>query len=1744
MNALPARGRRVSHSVRRRLVALAMLMGVIGSLAWASVAGGTPSSEKYDALIVRDEPVAWFRVGDPAGSSTIEDAVSAHTYTAANSGVVLGGNGPFSGSGSGSFASGAYASLPANPLSGATAFTLEGWVYWGGGSYGQPVFAMGSSASDYMSLTPASSGTGHPLSFEIVSPSGSAAVNAAAALPTGAWSYVVVSEVAAGSSYTLSLSVNGAKPATTKKVSVTPSSLGQVSARYLGRPISGEVSFAGRLSNIAFYTKALTEAQVKEHYAALAPVDIEAPSVPGSPREGVTSAGREGTWSGLEPFTFAFQWQDCRGGVCENIKRATTSSYTPSAEQVESTLKLIVTASDGAGEQTVTSPQSTPVEGKPANAVLPTITGEAADGQEAKVGEQLNVSEGSWRAFPRPSSFGYTWEACKGKKCSSATGSSDLPSYRVNEAVVGKTLRATVTATNTLGEGSAASAATATVVPGPPVSTAPPTISGYAAESQTLTGGPGSWAGSETITYKYQWQLCNHAGQACSNIPGATSSSIKPEPSDVEKTLRIAVQASNSVGSQSASSEPTAVVVSGLGTSLEIDGAAPSAPVAFSEPGDVAVDSHGNVWVLDTGDDRVEKLNEEGKLVTEFGSEGSGNGQLKRPSALALDPKGDVWVADTGNDRVEEFSEAGVYLKQLGSSGSGQLQLNQPEGIAIGPHENVWVSDTGNSRVQVFSNEGGYLKAVGAAGAGQLTEPEGLAVARGGDVWVADFAKSTVEEFSESGEYLTSVGSEGTGAGQLKNPFGVAIDAAGNLWVGDVSNDRIEEFGAHGEYVRQFGTPGKEAGRFNLGIPMGLAIDGQGRVWVADSGNDRVDRWAPASAPSNASAPTILGSPQEGELVSASVGSWTGTPPLTYRYQWQRCNPSGEECAAISGATSATHAVTATDVGSTLRVAVTVTNGAGEASLTSAATATVTAAALAYYRAFYSLEEPLSFSDFYPGPTDVMVDPNGNLWALYENYNGAIEFDQAMEPIGSVGEIELFGKPGLEPSQEPGGPLSMAIDSAGNIWLPGAEVGRVDEYTSKGAFVRVIGEPGSEGSFRKAEGIAVGRNGDVWVSGEGVFGETKLEAFSGDGQYLKTVTTHLGGDFTGDIAIDSEGHMWVVDSGDNDVVEFNEAGEYIKAFGSHGSGPGQFDYSMGGIAADGHGHLWVVDGNNERVQEFNDSGEYIGQFGTYGSGPGQLGFGVGSGVAADAAGDVWVADTENTRLDEWTPHTSPTVITTPAITGTDTAGETLIATDGTWTGLPPFTYSFQWQRCKAIAECENIENATGSSYTVANADVGHTVRVAVTASDTLGAASSNAPATLTVTVARAPENTSAPTIDGATEDGQTLSAQVGAWAGTSPTYGYQWESCNQSGSECAPIENATGAEYQLGPGDIGSALRVVVTATNAAGSARATSATAAVVHAEPPGGARSTLDLGHTRRAPSALRGPGRLGGERPAPELPVGKLQRKRDRMRTNRRRDRARIRSRRRRPRYHPAYPNRRGWRYRLAQRRLSRDHADRRAWRARQHVGAEPHRHTRDGTSTGSHRRPLDGLLANQRVLLSVAGLRSLRRALRRHRRRHQRELPAGRRPARREDPRRGHRERRKTVQYPPHAGDAANRRRASASERTSFRRSQAQRSRDRRSPRPTARGCPKARSPTATSGSAAPQAANAYRSKVRPPTPTRRAQPTSDPPCSSSSRHPPATPAPPRCQRPRRPSSPKHSLSSPRRRSPGGCSPKVP
>src|SRR5260221_3929309 len=101
---------------------------------------------------------------------------------------------------------------------------------------------------------------------------------------------------------------------------------------------------------------------------------------------------------------------------------------------------------------------------------------------------------------------------------------------------------------------------------------------------------------------------------------------------------------------------------------------------------------------------------------------------------------------------------------------------------------------------------------------------------------------------------------------------------------------------------------------------------------------------ATAAVPSTTSLPTISGSAAQGQTLTASPGLWSGDTPITFAYQWQRCNSSGTNCNSISGETGTNRLVDSGDVGSTLRVKVTATNASGSTRATSNATARVTSA--------------------------------------------------------------------------------------------------------------------------------------------------------------------------------------------------------------------------------------------------------------------------------------------------------------------------------------------------------------------------------------------------------------------------------------------------------------------------------------------------------------------------------------------------------------------------------------------------------------------------------------------------------------------------------------------------------------------------------------------------------------------------------------------------------------------------------
>ena len=174
----------------------------------------------------------------------------------------------------------------------------------------------------------------------------------------------------------------------------------------------------------------------------------------------------------------------------------------------------------------------------------------------------------------------------------------------------------------------------------------------------------------------------------------------------------------------------------------------------------------------------------------------------------------------------------------------------------------------------------------------------------------------------------------------------------------------------------------------------------------------------------------------------------------------------------------------------------------------------------------------------------------------------------------------------------------------------------------------------------------------------------------------------------------------------------------------------------------------------------------------------------------------------------------------PVISGTLDVGQTLTATDGTWTGTAPISYTYQWRRCDSDGtNCADIAGATGATYDIVETDAGHALRIAVKATN---AAPGSATATSDPTAAVsdvAPDGLTLPVITGTPEEGSALTVSNGTWSGTAPfTYMYKWQRCDASGSNCSDIAGATSASYEAGPADIGRKLRAVVTATNGGGS--------------------------------------------------------------------------------------------------------------------------------------------------------------------------------------------------------------------------------------------------------------------------------------------------------------------------------------
>jgi NHL repeat-containing protein len=164
-------------------------------------------------------------------------------------------------------------------------------------------------------------------------------------------------------------------------------------------------------------------------------------------------------------------------------------------------------------------------------------------------------------------------------------------------------------------------------------------------------------------------------------------------------------------------------------------------------------------------------------LVAQWGSEGSDDGQFDFPIPVAVDQStGDVYVGDSGNQRVQKFTASGTFLRQIGEGGSGAGEFGNTRGLAVGPQGGVYVADGLENRVQKFSSMGVFEFATHGFPGG-FNGPEGVAVSAQGDFYVTDFRNKRIAEYTSGGGFIRQW--------TIHTPSGIAIDRqAGRIYVG------------------------------------------------------------------------------------------------------------------------------------------------------------------------------------------------------------------------------------------------------------------------------------------------------------------------------------------------------------------------------------------------------------------------------------------------------------------------------------------------------------------------------------------------------------------------------------------------------------------------------------------------------------------------------------------------------------------------------------------------------------------------------------------------------------------------------------------------------------------------------------------------------------------------------------------------------------------------------------------------
>ena len=701
------------------------------------------------------------------------------------------------------------------------------------------------------------------------------------------------------------------------------------------------------------------------------------------------------------------------------------------------------------------------------------------------------------------------------------------------------------------------------------------------------------------------------------------------------------------------------------------------------DAGDMVVDRFGNLFIADGGHNLIRKVDTNG-IITSVAGDGaedySGDGvaatntSISHPNGICLDSAGNIYIADSANERVRKVDTSGVITTLVGNTDGGYFghysgdggpatnaTLNYPFGVFCNVSGNLFIADYGNNRIRKIDTNGIITTVAGngtatysgdgdAATNAAFNSPLKVFADAVGDLYIADSGNNLIRKVDTNGVITTVAGGGAGGDGiaatnsGILHPHGVCLDSAGNIYLTDSFNSRVREVDTNGIITTVAGggtgDDGGAATDAGLNQPYGISLDSLGNLYIADTGNHRIREVNFAGSPSrtlfgistnNAGdysvvisgpygsvtsavatltvvfPPSILVQPQNQWVLNGTNATLnvtaTGTPPLYYSWFFNGTN-------LLLSSTNTSFTVTNINFSNDGQYMVVVTNA--YASVTSQV-ATLTAGF-----APSVATQPISRTNP-PGTTaSFNVAAYGTGPFSYQwQFNGTNLPNNIITTVAGNGSATYTGDGGAAASASLRSPSGVVFDAPGNLYIADTSNNRIRKVDLNGVITTVVG------------------------NGSGIY--------AGDGG----AATNASLNQPYDMAFDAANNFYIVDSYNQRVRRVDTNGMITTVAGngnatSAGDG-GQATnasfYYPYGLTSDSTGNLYVADSLAHRIRKIDTNGiitTVAGNGLTAGNGAGAFSGDGGAatnsslnypyGIFLDMVGNLYIADCYNGRI--------------------------------------------------------------------------------------------------------------------------------------------------------------------------------------------------------------------------------------------------------------------------------------------------------------------------------------------------------------------------------------------------------------------------------------------------------------------------------------------------------------------------------